>query len=205
MADTIIDPAETATVDASDNSPPQTLDELRAEVESIRAEKNRTAEALKKSNADSERNRRRLKEIEDDEKAKRQAQLSEADRVKETSAEFERRATDAEGRMAAAVAEVARVKVDAAVEREAARAGFVYPEMVPSLIDRNRVEIDEDGKVVGVKDAVERLAKDKPLLLNAPRAGGSPQSIARRVAGNGVTEAAVDPMAEIRKAVRYPT
>lgn len=39
------------------------------------------------------------------------------------------------------------------------------PEAVLSLIDSDSIQIDDDGKVTGVKDAIQKLAKDKPYLL----------------------------------------
>jgi hypothetical protein len=47
------------------------------------------------------------------------------------------------------------------------------------MLARGDVEVDEDGKVIGAKAAVEKLAKDRPGLVTATRGGGLPREIAR--------------------------
>jgi hypothetical protein len=42
------------------------------------------------------------------------------------------------------------------------------------MLPRGEVELDEDGKVIGAKAAVEKLAKDRPGLVTASRGGGTP-------------------------------
>lgn len=54
--------------------------------------------------------------------------------------------------------------------------GFVWhdPEVVLALVDMDSIEVAEDGKVKGVKDALSKLAKEKPFLLKGkPEGSGS--------------------------------
>jgi len=47
------------------------------------------------------------------------------------------------------------------------------PDAVLQLVDKSAITIDDDGKVTGVKDAVVKLAKDRPYLLQSqPGEGG---------------------------------
>ena len=55
-------------------------------------------------------------------------------------------------------------KVNNALLAEASKAGVVDVEATLKLIDRDKVTVDDDGKVSGVEDAVKTLIEDKPFL-----------------------------------------
>jgi hypothetical protein len=163
-------------------------EELKAEVERIRAEKEQTAAALKKANEEAKKSRLRLADLERAEEERSQAKLTDEERARRANAEREQKFREAEDRATRVEALLQSERVDRAVERHAIEAGFLYPSDVPKLIDRDRITIDDDGRPAGIKEAVDRLAKDRPGLLGASRGGGSPQAMRARLA-NG-TEAA---------------
>lgn len=148
---------------------PEDPDELRSELE-------RTRSALAKTNRESAERRRRLEDLERAEEERKTAQLSESDRVKRDREEAERRAKEAEQKADLLSAQLQAERIDRAVERAAFDLGFEYPQDVPKLIDRERIEVDQEtGKILGVKEAVDRLVKDRPALLSVRRGGGTPQ------------------------------
>lgn len=177
----------------------QTADELRAENERIRkalAETNRKATADRKFREDFER------EQED----RKKAQMGEVDRLKQELADRDQRERDKEAANESLKAENLRLRVDGLIERAAIAAGFENPELAPRLIDRERITSDPDsGKIEGVKEAVDRLAKEYPGLVRSVKSGlGHPSTIrARQGGGNGSDPQAVDPRAEVRAKIRY--
>jgi len=75
----------------------------------------------------------------------------------------------------AAVDEAAKLKtqlnnerIKGAVLAAAAKANFADPEDAYAFVNRDALEIDDDGKVKGVEDAVKVVAKAKPHLILAP-------------------------------------
>lgn len=139
--------------------------------EHLRRERERNAQ-LGRENAE---RRHREQEHEREQERLRRDSLSESDRLKHDAAAASRRAEDEERRRLAAEEKFSQSQIDIAVERQARDAGFLYPDLVPRLIDRHRIEVEEEtGEILGVKDAVAKLAKEKPDLLNARRGGGTP-------------------------------
>ena len=56
--------------------------------------------------------------------------------------------------------------------------GFVWhdPEAVLRLVDMEMISVDEDGKVTGVKDALNKLAKEKAYLLKGKQGDSKKES-----------------------------
>lgn len=105
---------------------------------------------------------------------RKKAEMSEVDRLK---AELEEHKT---GR-SAAEERANRTLVQSRFERAAAEAGCVDPDAAFALLGKDAVRVDESGKVVGVKAALDKLKTDKPYLFGgkqAPRqvgaGGGNP-------------------------------
>jgi vacuolar-type H+-ATPase subunit I/STV1 len=190
---------------AADATLPDDPDELRAAAD-------RMQKALEKANKEAARtriDRNRLEELEEEKRQAEESKLSEAEKVKRAVAESATRARTLEADNEALRRQLADLRIDHAVQAEAADAGFLYPGDVPRLIDRARVEIDEDsGKVAGAKDAVARLAKDRPGLLRAQAGAGSPQAMTTRRPGQGGGLTADQQQASIemdmRKHIHYP-
>jgi hypothetical protein len=138
--------------------------------EHIRRERERNAQ-LGRENAE-----RRAREAEAEKAAEeaRVAAMSETDRLRRSESINAKRAEEAERRAAEAEQRHLESQVDIAIER-AAHGTFEYPDTVPRLIDRRKITIDEEtGEILGVKEAVAKLAKDKPGLTFAKRGGGTP-------------------------------
>jgi chromosome segregation ATPase len=185
---------------AADATLPDDPDELRAAAD-------RMQKALEKANKEAAKNRidrNRLEELEEEKRQAETAKLSETEKIKRAVADTTTKARALETDNEALRRQLADLRIDHAVQAEAADAGFLYPGDVPRLIDRARVEIDEDsGKVAGAKDAVARLAKDRPQA-----GAGSPQAMTTRRPGQGGGLTADQQQASIemdmRKHIHYP-
>lgn len=120
-------------------------------------------------------------------------------------AEAEARIARAEARVASAGDQLAELAVDRAIVRAARDFGAGDPEVVSRLVDRGGLRAGDPRLSRHAEAAVADLARRHPTLLAAPGGGGSPQAIRRPSAPDpSDLGPAVDPMVEIRKAVRYP-
>lgn len=89
--------------------------------------------------------------------------------------------------------------INAEIKLAAQAAGFVDPADAIALIDRAGVKVDDQGNVTGVKEAVEKLAKDKPHLIGqGGKPSGSPgsQGNGGRQSGTGEGESLAKKLAE---------
>jgi predicted secreted protein len=155
--------------------PPPRDEELPDDAEALKDEVRRMRDALKKTNKENADRRRRMEELEQAETARQNATLGETDRLKKEAKDAATKAAEADRRAIAAEERLIKEQIDAAVEREAFKMGWEYPDIAPSLIDRSRVEKDEEtGKITGVKEALERVVKEKPNLVQAAPRGGTP-------------------------------
>jgi hypothetical protein len=159
-----------------------------------RAEAERLRKELKETNRKAAADRARLKELEQAEADRQAAQMSESDRIRKAQQDADRRAREAEERAEAAAARLAEKEVEFAVTQEAYQQGWPNPELAWRLIDRDRIATDPDtGKMIGVKEAVEKVAKQYPYLPGgATRGGGTPP----RGNGRGAGTAGSVPTAE---------
>lgn len=90
----------------------------------------------------------------------------EADDKSKSELEMEKAArekAEAEGKSALAKANERLINAEIKIAAQAAR--FVDPGDAVALVDRTNVQIDDAGKITGVKEAVETLAKAKPHLI----------------------------------------
>jgi hypothetical protein len=138
----------------------------------LAAELAKTRKALKQANSEAQKNRearKRLEELEAEEERRRQESLSEDEKRKARLAQLETKAREAEERAEKLARENLRLKIDREVIDEAKRQGVPRPEMIPALVRGNDgmgIEVDpESGKTLGVKDAVQKLLKEYPDLL----------------------------------------
>lgn len=74
------------------------------------------------------------------------------------------------------------------VERGARQMGFLHEEDTFRLIDAESVKVGEDGKVVGVEDALKVLMQKYPALVNK-RAGETPPDTNGNRGGGGEADA----------------
>lgn len=99
-----------------------------------------------------------LDKLKADADKKRKAEMSEIEKLQ---TELEEAQTERQN----AVARVMEITTRTAIEREAAKAGFHDPSDAYALLDWDEFEVQDDGTVKGVEDAVEELAKAKPHLV----------------------------------------
>jgi hypothetical protein len=158
---------------AGETTPPAPVTVTLEEYETIK----RRMEA-----ADSEKGKlaKQLREIEDKDK-------SEVDKLKR---DFE----EAQAELKKAREEALAAKLSSEILKFP---GFVWhdPEAVLRLVDMEMISVDEAGAVKGVKDALNKLAKDKPYLLkgkqgkdeNKPGGAGTNGASGHNPAGGGDT------------------
>lgn len=196
---------------------PATVEELQARLDTEVAEKERIRASLEKTKAEDLRKRRRLDELEAAEEERKNANLGETEKAARSRQELERRAVEAERLADARDRQISEMRLERLVEAEARKVkhnnadGFENPELVFRLIDRTRVEFDPDsGEWTGVREAVEKFAKDYPNLLK--QKGRSPGSPPRddypgnpnRRPARGGDEAPVNVIDDLRRKVSYP-
>jgi hypothetical protein len=122
-------------------------------------------EAAKKASRDANREaaalRKRLKEYEDAEEARKTAALSETERLQKERDDATKAAAAAQEQARAAFlrAEVATASVDLKI---------VDPEAALALMDHTKVTWSDDGKPEGVAEALTALAAVKPYLVAKP-------------------------------------
>lgn len=150
--------AEQASADAK-----AAADAAAAGDDETKLELERTRIALKAANKEAADRRKRLEELEAAETARKQAEMTETDKLR---AELE--AAKAEAVKAQAAAQ--EMLIRSAFVAEAAKVGASHPEDVYLLADRSAVSVDDKGKVEGVAEAVKVLvdAGRVPISGHAP-------------------------------------
>lgn len=111
-----------------------------------------------------------LKEKEDRDKKDKDAE----DKKLTEEKKFEELSTKRQAELESANTTIRTLKVQAAVERIAAKAGAVDTEAVYKLLDQSSITVDDKGQVTGVEEAVKALLEAKPFLKGS---GGSPANI----------------------------
>jgi hypothetical protein len=163
---------------------PQTIEELRAE-------NARIAAALGKANKEAERRRKELDTIAEAETIRKQAEMTETDRLKAEKEQADKRAADAE-------AKAKLTLIRAAFVSEAAKAGAAYPEDVYLLAGAKGIDVDEEGTVTGVAEVVAALVK----AGRVPMSKGTPAPDLDGGAGGGSHTKGVVLTAEQEEAAR---
>lgn len=113
-----------------------------------------------------------LKEAAEKLKALEEADLSEREKLEKRIAELEQAEAEAKSKAEVREMEVNEKLIRAEVRVVAAGMGFVNPEDAYGLADLADIALDDDGAVQGVKKALEKLAKEKPYLLDGKSDGG---------------------------------
>ena len=90
-----------------------------------------------------------------------QAQMTETEKLATQLADYQRKAVDADMRIAHAL-------ISSEVKVKAAQMGVIDPEAADVLLDRSGIHYSEEGGVVGVDDALSKLLDDKPYLKGVP-------------------------------------
>jgi hypothetical protein len=172
------------------------VEELQAQLAVQAEETTQIRAALKKAREDDLRKKRRIEEFEAEEEKRKTEQLSESEKLSKRLAELEKATNEALAREQEAQSALRRQRIHREIEKEAERQGVDDPEIVPPLIEHYGfhadIEIDDGGKVVGVKDAMSKLLKAKPNLASGQGKRGTPPRDVnpRRPTGPG---SAIDP------------
>ena len=109
----------------------------------------------------------RLAELEQAEEERKKADMTEKERAEAEKAEALQRAADAEVASAKTL-EAANQRLIKAEFRAVARELSIRPDALDDalvLADLTPVKVDENGNVIGVKDAVQALITNKPYLV----------------------------------------
>jgi len=168
-------PAEMGGNDQQARSESVTLEDLQAELEETR-------KALSKANRESAQRRKKLEEFESQEKERAEAELSEMEKLQRQIQQL-----NAEKELTQKQAN--EILVKSAVIAQAAALNFNDPEDAFALVDKSQFELD-GGKVSGVKEALEELAKSKPYMLQTTRKPvGTVTNPGDNVTGKGETDA----------------
>lgn len=102
--------------------------------------------------------RRRLKDLEDQAKAKADAELSDNERLSKRASELERQLAERDQTLQ-------ETRIRSATVEAAARLGFADPEDAMRLLNHASLEFDENGSPTNVEQQLAALAKTKPYLL----------------------------------------
>ena len=145
--------SETTTTTGATTETAATLD-----VNELAAELQRARDALRAANNEAAQRRKKLDEYEKAEQTRKDAELSEMDKLNKRLAEAEtarqQALTTANDRL-----------IKAAFVAEAAKHGVEYPEDAFLLADKSNVAVDDSGNVIGVAETVKTLVDGKRLPL----------------------------------------
>lgn len=136
----------------------ETLDTETPEADETQAELAKLRVALKEANKESASRRKRLEELEKQEAERKAAEMTESDRLKAEIAAARKEAEEAR-------TQARDTLVRSLLISEAAKVGCADPDDICHLVDRSGIEVQEDGTVTGVAEAVKRLVDAKPYLL----------------------------------------
>ena len=151
--ETILTPEAVTDVPASETEQSADVD-YKAELEKAR-------KALAETNRENAKRRKQLEAYEQAEAQRKQESMSELEKAQAALAELEKRAADAErGRKQALL--------EKAVIAKAGALRFNNAEDAIRFLDPEKLEIGDDGQVIGLEDALKAIAKDRPYLLQQP-------------------------------------
>lgn len=103
------------------------------------------------------------------------AQMDEKDRLAADMKALQEKVAAAERERDNALAQAHNRMIQAEVTAQAVTMGFRYPGDIYRLIDLTDLTVDEAGAVIGVKEALDALAKERPdyiAKLNKPKLDG---------------------------------
>ncbi len=158
-----VNDSQNPTVEKPENKSKKTFtqDELN-EIIAKRVERER------KKQAELDEKLKRLEALEKAEEERRKAEMSEAERLKAEKEEAAKKAEEA-AEQAKKAQETANKRILNTEIRSVARAlNANDPNDVLALLDTSTIEIDENGDVKGVEDAVKALKEAKPWMFKQP-------------------------------------
>ena len=114
---------------------------------------------------EAEKQLKRLVELEEAEAKRKGEQLTEKEKLEKALAEKDDVIAQAQAKLDQAQTEMVEIRIRNAITLEASKQGFADPDDAYTLADTSGVEINDEGMIEGVKEALEALAKVKPYLL----------------------------------------
>ena len=107
--------------------------------------------------------------------------------------EATKRADRVEREREAETARATVAKVEEALVLAATKAGFLYPDLAPKIVDRGEITVGEDGQVKGCRAAVERFLAARPHTpmreaRPGAKGGTAPATSPRRPGGPRASE-----------------
>jgi hypothetical protein len=118
------------------------------------------------------------------EEEKKKAAMSESERLKAEKEEAEKKAT-------AAVERANQRLIRSEVIAQAAELNIVDPDAAYVLMDKTGIEVEDDDRVTGVKEALEDLVKSKPYLVgkaNAKKTGDDQSDDKSKKSGSSMND-----------------
>ena len=142
--------------DGGDNTPPDKTF-TQSEVEELI--KKRLARVKNEPPADYEELKQKLKEIEEKD-------LSESEKLKKKLAEKDSYVQSVEEQLNALKEKDKKEAIKNKFKEAANKVGIEYMDAAIKLADIDSFELDEEGNIVGLEDAVKKLAEENPFLLS---------------------------------------
>ena len=142
--------------DGGDNNPP---DKTFSQSEVEELIKKRLARVKTEPPADYEELKQKLKEIEEKD-------LSESEKLKKKLAEKDSYVQSVEEQLSALKEKSKKDTIKNAFKDAAKKAEIEYIDAAIKLADIDSFELDEEGNIAGLEDAVKKLAEENPFLLS---------------------------------------
>lgn len=131
----------------------------------------------KEKQAELDEKLRKLEEYEKAEEERKKAAMSEAERLKAEKEEAAKRAEEASEQAKQAQEKANQRIINTEIKSIARALNANDPNDVLALLDKSNVEIDDEGNVKGIEDAVKALKEAKPWMfkqvIGADASGGS--------------------------------
>lgn len=167
---------------------PEPQPDLQKQLESTLAELNKTKAALKDANKEAAERRIKLSELEKLEEARKQAEMSEMERL-QAQLKAAQEVADGLAKKAQETQALAQKQlVENHIIREATNGFLDVNDVIMAL--SGKVAVDENtGLPVGIKEALDKLAQEKPHWVKKSRPVVQPTNPGEQAIGNGTTEA----------------
>ena len=137
---------------------PLTLEEAMDLYRQTQAQLKDRESALAKTRAESIDRRKKLDAFEAEEKKRQEAAMSEQERTQKQLADAQRERDEA-------TRQLQETRISHAVQRHAAKLGFIDPDDAARFVDWARLDFDSEGKPTNAEDLLKELAGAKPYLV----------------------------------------
>jgi hypothetical protein len=130
---------------------------------------------------------KKVAEYEAAEKKRKESEMSDLQKAQTQFEDVSKQADEWKTKYEQTTQEIAVLRLRSEVERHAHALGFQNPEDAYLLADMTGVEMDDEGKLKGVKETLEKLLKTRPYLAKSASAPhiGTPRPGQRPAQPNG--------------------